>query len=305
MIPVFKEYDFKIPFRKVKESHCWQMCDDSLIAREMIKPLFDIGVAAFAITEKKTYTKNLPVNWHRITLVLQGELTIQIGKKRFVHGPGMFSFCPKNEIFQRYAKGPTSWIYINLADIPLWEPLKRHGGYQRQYEWTSLVLNLTSHLFRIYQNPTIAEKLIAVEYSRTLAEILKLELLIPFRNPHKKIEELQSLVSSIRLAPGKDWNVAKMAKMASLSRRSLVRYCLSEYGVSPMDMVIRSRIDFAMNQLLYTDEKVESIARSLNYGTTESFSRIFLKKVGMRPGEFRAKSRSENNGSSNLETENS
>jgi len=46
MITPFKEFDFKIPFRKIKESHCWQLSRDIPLAKEIISPLFDIGVDA-------------------------------------------------------------------------------------------------------------------------------------------------------------------------------------------------------------------------------------------------------------------
>jgi AraC-like DNA-binding protein len=298
MFQIFKEVDLKIPFRKIKETHVWHLDTDMPLAHEIAKPLFDIGVSGFGFAEKKNYTLFAPYKnyCHSFTLVLQGKLTVQIGKKRFTHGPGMISFCPKNEIFQRYATGPTWWIYINLLDTPLWEPLKLHGGYERRYEWTNYMLVLASSIFQEYQKQTLMGKLNALEYSRNIAELLKRELLIPLGKPDRSIGRLESLASNIRLAPGKPWNVAEMVRMTSFSRRSLTRNFRVAYGASPMEMVIRNRMESAIHQLLYTDEKIESIAYSLSYKTKEAFSKIFLRKVGMRPGEFRAKCRSERRG---------
>lgn len=293
MFVPFNDVEFKIPFRKIKESHVWQLSPELPIAQEIASPLFEAGVREFAIAEKQTYTgfPPKPNHCHIFTLVLQGQLTVQIGQRKLIHGPGMLSFCPIDEIFNRYAKGPTWWIYINLQDIPLWEPLKLHGWYERQYEWTSLMLLLTSHIFRISQNQTLRNKLNALDYSRMVAELLKRELLIPCGAQDRNAGILQSLVSTIQHEPCKEWTVAEMARLTRLSRRSLTRHFRDVYGLSPMDVVIRSRIEWAMRKLLYTNEKLDSIASSLNYTNTESFSRVFLKKTGLRPGAFRAKGR--------------
>ncbi|MFO7821387.1 MAG: AraC family transcriptional regulator [Lentisphaeria bacterium] len=78
-----------------------------------------------------------------------------------------------------------------------------------------------------------------------------------------------------------------------MSSRTLSWLFRREYGMGPMDLVIQKRINAATEMLAATDDIIEEIARKLNYKSVYSFSSLFKRRLGVRPGQFRQQCRAE------------
>lgn len=59
-------------------------------------------------------------------------------------------------------------------------------------------------------------------------------------------------------------------------------------GTSPIDFLIKIRIEQAQQLLMHTDATVQEVAESVGYSDLFYFIRIFKKHTGMVPGKFRA-----------------
>jgi len=79
-----------------------------------------------------------------------------------------------------------------------------------------------------------------------------------------------------------------IAVQLGVGARTLQRQ-LSSHGTSFRDELVRARIWAAKTRLLEGREKVESIARTLGFASTASFSTSFHKIVGVAPSAFRAR----------------
>jgi two-component system response regulator YesN len=82
-----------------------------------------------------------------------------------------------------------------------------------------------------------------------------------------------------------------------MSARELHRLCAKLYGIGPMGLVTRLRMDRAMELLHSTNRKIEDIADEAGYSSAHAFSEAFLKHVGKRPGGFRRATAEDANGS--------
>jgi len=71
-----------------------------------------------------------------------------------------------------------------------------------------------------------------------------------------------------------------------LSVRQLTRGFRTSRGCSIGDYVVHSRIDTA-KRLLGTSESVKSIAYSIGFSSTSSFSYAFRRATGTTPRQFR------------------
>lgn len=69
--------------------------------------------------------------------------------------------------------------------------------------------------------------------------------------------------------------------------RTLSRLFQEEYGTSPMDMVIRHRLNKAAWMLTQTDDTVEVVAEKSGYQSVYSFSNLYFQRFGVRPGQYR------------------
>lgn len=100
-------------------------------------------------------------------------------------------------------------------------------------------------------------------------------------------EGLRRLRSEVLLSLNHPWTVAEMAARIPLSESRFYTVYRSFYGTSPMEDLIRARIDSAKNALLFTDRTISSIAESLGYNNLTHFIRQFRSFTGVSPSGYR------------------
>ena len=105
-------------------------------------------------------------------------------------------------------------------------------------------------------------------------------------------EQLQRLRLSVLAQPEKKWPVEDMARFVSLSpSRFHVVYKIM-FGISPVNDLIRARIERAKLLLLEDEHNTLAvIAEKLGYKNPYDFSRQFTKVTGLSPGNYRKKNR--------------
>jgi AraC-like DNA-binding protein len=81
----------------------------------------------------------------------------------------------------------------------------------------------------------------------------------------------------------------RLASRAGMCRTSLHNICMKTDGVSPKNIVVKMRMERAVELLTFTDHTLEHIAESIGYDTAFSFSRAFKGYSEVSPREFRKK----------------
>ena len=293
MSPGHPRVEFAIPAQTITRNKTDQLHRENLWARRLAQPLFDAKVVSVGLARKVSCPAQRlkRANDHWLLLVLQGELNVRMGKKRFIQKPGVLSFCPKGTMYTRSNRSATSWwIYFNLLDHPVWDPLVQRGPYARNYESTAHMLLLVSRIMEARQKQTMVSQLGALENSHALGQLLHRELRsVAIKKPSRRSLAIQKLAVEIHNIPQAKWTVSLMAKKTGLPPRTLNRLFKNELGMGPMDLVIKNRLDKASSLLLSTDYTIETIAGELGYKSAYSFSNLFHRHVGMRPGQFRKK----------------
>lgn len=87
------------------------------------------------------------------------------------------------------------------------------------------------------------------------------------------------------------WNVEKMAELVGLSKSRFYTIYKSIYGNSPMDDLIRARIDRAKHALQFSSASISEIAENLGYNNLTHFMRQFKGMTGMTPDRYRKNGR--------------
>ena len=91
---------------------------------------------------------------------------------------------------------------------------------------------------------------------------------------------------------GKKWTVEEMAEMASLSPSRFHAVYKALFGSSPMQDVIRAKMDLAKTILLLESKPTLSeVAERLGYKNTQHFIVQFKAATGMTPGTYRKNNR--------------
>ena len=104
-------------------------------------------------------------------------------------------------------------------------------------------------------------------------------------------ERLQKLRSDMFFTLAHPWTVPEMAARVGFSESRFYSVYRTVYGNSPMDDLIRARIDAAKNALLFTSDPVSAIAESLGYSNLTHFIRQFRSLTGISPAKYRRNSR--------------
>ncbi len=81
--------------------------------------------------------------------------------------------------------------------------------------------------------------------------------------------------------------VAAMVQLSGLAERTFVRRFVRATGMSPLDYVHALRLEESKQILETQDLPVEAIALEVGYQDNGFFGRLFRRRVGMTPGQYR------------------
>lgn len=81
--------------------------------------------------------------------------------------------------------------------------------------------------------------------------------------------------------------VTKMAAMSGLSDRAFARRFAKATGMSPLEYVHSLRLEEAKQVLEATNDPIEEIANEVGYEDASFFGRLFRRKVGLTPTQYR------------------
>lgn len=106
--------------------------------------------------------------------------------------------------------------------------------------------------------------------------------------------EASSLIdirNAIYNMPYKRWDVDMLANQAGYSRSYLSHKYKADFGVSPMQDVVESKMEYAKYLLESTDYRVNEISDMCGYDRTVYFIYTFKSKMNCTPTEYRKKFR--------------
>lgn len=83
--------------------------------------------------------------------------------------------------------------------------------------------------------------------------------------------------------------IDQLADKASVTKTHLIRTFRQSMGITPMQFVIKKKIQYAQTLLLETEKNIQEIAQTLGIEDTSYFIRLFKKHLGFTPQEYRIK----------------
>jgi len=105
--------------------------------------------------------------------------------------------------------------------------------------------------------------------------------------PLDETARLARLMDRMRANPAADWTLASMAERAAMSARTLQRQFQQSLGMSPLDWLIRERVEHARQLLETTLRPLGQVATLAGFGSDESFRRHFRLATGVSPLAYR------------------
>lgn len=169
-------------------------------------------------------------------------------------------------LFENYC---TLYPQLNLPSMTA-DDFERHPSY-RDYGKAYMRMNLYEQL-----------------QLHGLVEIL-LSYFIKHASPRLIIKDdrIQKLVNYISTHIGDPITVAVLADISCLTESHLVKAFRKELGITPLQYVIKKKIQHAQTLLLGTEMTVVEVAQSVGFTDASYFVRIFKKNIGFTPIQYR------------------
>ncbi len=98
---------------------------------------------------------------------------------------------------------------------------------------------------------------------------------------------LRAVVDAVVGAPQEPWTIAGLARVAGVSRATLVRHFAAATGMGVADFLTRTRMTVAADLLTSTDRSIEDIAAGVGYRSPSAFGRAFRAATGTTPARWR------------------
>lgn len=87
---------------------------------------------------------------------------------------------------------------------------------------------------------------------------------------------------------GRAITIADAAEVAAMSNRNYLRRFKAEFGVTPQEYLMHTRFELICRLLVESDLPVDKIARRCGMGNGDRLGRLFRRRHGMSPTEYRA-----------------
>ncbi|MEO3403434.1 AraC family transcriptional regulator [Mucilaginibacter sp. CAU 1740] len=165
------------------------------------------------------------------------------------------------------------------------------------------------HFFNNYELAQLINKLIRISTGDALtkdvlANLTLKELLIrimQMQNLHEINDNLHELSSSSRFAYVLEYirvhlseklNIDSLCQMAFMSKASFFRAFKHELGISPVDYIIKERLQLAKQLMNNPHNSISEACFKAGFNNLNYFSRAFKKIEGITPSYYKAKVRS-------------
>ena len=107
-----------------------------------------------------------------------------------------------------------------------------------------------------------------------------------FRSRQEVPPRLRSVVEEV-LQEHLDYDVTTMARRAGVCPSRFRQLFVQYYGVSPIQFLLRARMEKARQLLCKTNTPIKEISRIVGYSELAAFHHAFVREVGLSPGAYR------------------
>ncbi len=99
--------------------------------------------------------------------------------------------------------------------------------------------------------------------------------------------QLGPALAAVHREPERDWSVAKLARVAAMSRSAFAQRFHGVVGEPPMKYLVRQRVRSAATTLREGRHTVAELAQRYGYESEAAFSRAFKRVLGVAPGAMK------------------
>ena len=156
--------------------------------------------------------------------------------------------------------------------------------------YTDELASLTNKLFsNMISNDPFKDVLADLLFKELLIRIIQQQQLGELVEPHSTAnDEMSNLKRYIRENLTERITIEDLSRKANMSKATLFRMFKDEYGITPMELVIRERLRKA-KEMLSANMSIKEVCYACGFTDVNYFSRLFKARENMTPGNYQRK----------------
>ncbi len=157
-------------------------------------------------------------------------------------------------------------------------------------ESVDLLIRKLFHVFTEEHNQR--DLLVDMNISELIVHMLQTEsrnLLLKNYKKHLTKSGLSAAIEYISNNLDRNISIAKLAKVACMSKASFYRYFNNEFGLSPVDYINKERVKKAQKLLQNQNLNVTDVSFKLGYSSLSHFIKLFKEQTGTTPKQYQLK----------------
>lgn len=261
-------------------------------------------------THRRAENVRLAFGGFTITSMLRGKKIVYAGNKSLNYIPGeTFLLNATDEMVidfpEAHYANPTQCTALVIEE----EYLNKQLTYINEHfprdpelpqEWTlnlqqaflrndQTVAALSTRLVRLFRSTDpLKDVLVDLKLKELVLAILRLQNTTTLSiQPEHTNERFRAVVEYIRSNLTSPLSMAQLSKMACMSKSVFYRTFANEFGMSPSQLLLKEKIDYAKRLMLTGNMPVKEICYASGFSDPNYFSRAFKKIEGISPGEFK------------------
>ncbi len=236
-------------------------------------------------------------NEYLIHYILSGKGIYRVGDKTYTVQAGeYFLICPgQTTFYQADEENPWSYMWIGFQGIkaPMYikylhldEKEKLVGKCGQAEYLKSLILQMLEARALTFANELRREGLLYLFLSE-LTNAAEREVELSEEDKYPQQIYVEHVLRYIERNYSKEIRVSQLAKEMGLSRSYLSSCFKKQMGETVQDYLMRIRMEKAETLLITESVSIGQIAGEVGYEDQLAFSKVFRKKYGMSPSEYR------------------
>lgn len=220
---------------------------------------------------------------HGFIYTVTGEETYNLGDRSFVATPNSILYLPKGSKYEVTLVGEVSVVIHIEFEVC---GAEAHSPFLIKFDEDKTVMPLFADAEKCYNKNRIDRQaeLKSVFYKIASRMVRRNDGYITV-DGYSKIAESVSYLHSHYLEG--DFRISKLYETSGISSRYYERLFFKKFGETPKEYLLKMKIEFAKELLLFEKSSISDIAAQLGYNDIYHFSKIFKAKTGYTPGQYR------------------
>lgn len=249
-----------------------------------------------------------------ITSMVRGKKIMHLpGEEEFDYYPGETVLAPADTIMlidfpEAKKRNPTQCIALTLDRKRIIDTIDYlNEFYPKSNPYQNWDINFQqTHLKNNSGLSDVINKMVAVCMEKTttkdvladltmkelivrLVQLQHLEQLTDRKTDNQTNSPFYHVACFIRENLSNRLDIEKLSRKACMSRAQFFRTFKREYGITPVQFIIKERLKYSKQLLTETTQTIQQISLETGFDDVNNFIKLFKKNEGMTPGTYRDK----------------